>query len=53
MSIFLQPTFERWRAMRRRHRAERDLRDALFELNDHLLRDLGFRHPRSAGDPRL
>ncbi|MDP2331320.1 MAG: DUF1127 domain-containing protein [Reyranella sp.] len=41
MSMFLQSMFGRWRAMRRRHRAEHDLRTALFELNDHLLKDIG------------
>jgi uncharacterized protein YjiS (DUF1127 family) len=47
MSMFLQSIFGRWRVMRRRLRAERDLRNALFELNDHLLRDVGLRRPGS------
>ena len=41
MSMLLQSMFGRWRAMRRRHHAERDLRAALFEINDHLLKDIG------------
>jgi uncharacterized protein YjiS (DUF1127 family) len=53
MSMILQSIFGRWRAMRRRHRTERDLRDALFELNDHLLRDVGLRRPRSACAPLI
>jgi hypothetical protein len=52
MPIFMQSMFGRWWVMRRHHRDERDLRDALFEFNDHLLRDAGLRRPRSAGDPR-
>jgi uncharacterized protein YjiS (DUF1127 family) len=52
MSMFLQPLFGRWRAMRRRHRAERDLRDALFDLNDHLLSDVGLGRPGAARYPQ-
>ncbi|TPM25790.1 DUF1127 domain-containing protein [Mesorhizobium sp. B2-2-2] len=51
MPVFLQSTFGRWRTIRRRRRAARDLRAALFELNEHLLRDAGLHRSRSAGDP--
>ena len=42
MSIFKQTMFGRWREIRRRHRAQRDLRAALRDLEDRLLRDIGF-----------
>ena len=52
MSIFLHPIFECWRAMRRRHRAERDLHDALVDLDDYLLRDLGLGRPGATRNPQ-
>ncbi|RCS24740.1 DUF1127 domain-containing protein [Phyllobacterium salinisoli] len=48
MPISQQTLFERWREMRRCHHAERELRAALAELNDHLLRDIGLQPRRSA-----
>ena len=45
MSMFLKSIFGRWRPCAGAIAAERDLRDALFELNDHLLRDVGLRRP--------
>lgn len=53
MPISQQSLFGRWREMRRRRHAERQLRAALAELDDHLLRDIGLHPRRSAGDPRL
>lgn len=53
MPMFMQSMFGRWRALRKRHHAERDMRAALFELNDHLRRDIGFQPRRSAGNPWL
>lgn len=49
MSISQQSLYGRWRETRRRHRAEYELRVALVDLNDHLLRDIGFQPRRSAG----
>jgi uncharacterized protein YjiS (DUF1127 family) len=53
MWISPQSLFGRWREMRRRHHAERQLHVALAELDDHLLRDIGFQPRRSVGDPWL
>jgi hypothetical protein len=41
MPMFLQSMFGRWRAMRKRRRANRDLREAFDRLDNHLLRDSG------------
>lgn len=49
MSVSQQTLFGRWREMRRRHHAEYQLRVALAELNDHLLRDIGLPPRRSTG----
>ena len=53
MPVLIRSMAGRWRSMRRRRRAERALRNALLELDDHLLRDIGLHRPRAAGDPWL
>lgn len=53
MSMIMHSTLARWRVMRRRRRADRELREALHRLDDRLLEDIGVKRPRSAGYPWL
>jgi uncharacterized protein YjiS (DUF1127 family) len=51
--MFKHSAWARWRVMRRRRRADRNLVEACRHLDDHLLKDIGLKRPRSAGDPWL
>lgn len=51
MSMIMHSTRARWRAMRKRHREERELREALRRFDDRLLEDIGLKRPHSAGYP--
>lgn len=52
MPISHQSLFGFWRARRARRRARYEIYATLFELNDHLLRDIGLQRPMILGfDP--
>jgi hypothetical protein len=47
---FMRSTWARWRVVRRRRRADRNLIEVFRQLDDRLLKDMP-RWPRSPGDP--
>ena len=49
---FSDGPYRRWRERRRRYREERALHMALLELDDHLLKDIGYQ-PRNSIDPGM
>ena len=53
MPVLIRSMLGRWRTMRQRRRAARELRSALLELDGHLLRDIGLHRPRVPGGPWL
>lgn len=48
--MFVKSALGRWRVMRGRRRADRNHIEVLRQLNDHLLKDIGLKGPRSADD---